>query len=277
MQWKIAPANKVDDTPATDFEALKAQKPSYIDNFLGYNVGRSTGAHEQSWVGDLCLECEAEITAGAEVAIDLSKGADRFRATFGNGKVTLTRSGPKAGEMGSKPCKVTAGTYKLRFANVDARLWVWVDGKRIDFGAEADYEPTQLKESEYEHDDQQKQGWVRANDIEAPAKIGAKGQVTAIRHLKLQRDIYYTWSPPGTQSLPSDFNEADIFYVQPGHYFCMGDNSAHSSDSREWGVVPDRLMLGKAVFVFFPVALDWKLGWPPVRFNPEKNRVGFIK
>ena len=53
---------------------------------------------------------------------------------------------------------------------------------------------------------------------------------------------------------------SDIFYVQPGHYLCLGDNSAQSSDSRSWGLVPERLMLGKAVFVFFPPA-----------------RVGFIK
>ena len=276
-QWKTAPANKIDDTPATDPKVLADQKATYVDNFLGYNIGRSSGAHEQSWVGDLSLECEVELAAGAEVALELSKGADRFRATFGGGKVVLTRSGPRAGELGSKPCKVSAGTYKIRFANVDARLWVWVDGKRIDFGPEADYEPTQLKDTEYDRDDTHKEGWVRANDIDAPANIGARGQVTAIRHIALHRDIYYTWSPPGTQSLPADFNEADIFYVQPGHYFCMGDNSAHSSDSREWGVVPDRLMLGKAVFVFYPVAFDWKLGWPPVRFKAGKNRVGFIK
>jgi len=57
-----------------------------------------------------------------------------------------------------------------------------------------------------------------------------------------------------------DQTEADIFYVQPDHYLCLGDNSAQSSDSRRWGTVPDRLMLGKAVFVFFPV-----------------GRLGFIK
>jgi signal peptidase I len=53
---------------------------------------------------------------------------------------------------------------------------------------------------------------------------------------------------------------ADLYYVQPGHYFCMGDNSAHSSDSRSWGAVPERLMLGKAVFVFWP-----------------RTRIGFIR
>jgi type IV secretory pathway protease TraF len=44
----------------------------------------------------------------------------------------------------------------------------------------------------------------------------------------------------------------DTYYVQPGHYLCMGDNSSQSSDGRMWGLVPDRLMLGRAVFIFFP-------------------------
>jgi len=36
-------------------------------------------------------------------------------------------------------------------------------------------------------------------------------------------------------------------YVQPGHYLCLGDNSPHSSDGRAWGLVPDRLLLGRAL------------------------------
>lgn len=284
-EWKAA--NNGRGVEAADAAALKEQKPTFVDNFLGYNVSRPVNSDdERMWVGDLILECEAELAAGAEVALELSRGADRFRATFGGGKVTLSRSGGQNAEIASRPCKVNAGTYKLRFANVDARLWVWVDGKTVDFGTDADYDRTQLQDNEYDPEDTKKEGWKRANDIDAPAGIGAKGAVTA-RHITLHRDVYYTWGgerhlkDPEPQLSPgpatSEHTAADIYYVQPGHYFCMGDNSAASSDSRSWGAVPDRLMLGKAVFVFFPVSLDWKLGWPPVRGTPGKNRVGFIK
>ena len=75
-----------------------------------------------------------------------------------------------------------------------------------------------------------------------------------VQNIKVMRDIYYT------RRSNADYAKADIYYVQPGHYLCLGDNSAQSSDSRKWGTVPERLMLGKAVFVFFPV-----------------NRIGFIK
>ena len=46
--------------------------------------------------------------------------------------------------------------------------------------------------------------------------------------------------------------EYKTLYVQPGHYLCLGDNSQASSDSRDWGLVPERLMLGRALLVYYP-------------------------
>jgi len=39
--------------------------------------------------------------------------------------------------------------------------------------------------------------------------------------------------------------------VQPGHYFMMGDNRDNSLDSRYWGELDEKLILGKATCVFF--------------------------
>ncbi len=262
MPWKTTPANQFDETPQTDFKQLGEQPQVPIDNFLGYNAGRDqdpltgrVGSRDNSdlarhWVGDLILECEAELGGDAEVTVELSKGLNRYQATFGGGKVTLARTGRDGDKFGnpSRPCKVAAGKYKLRFANVDCRLWVWVDNRLIDFGAEADYQPVEAGPN----DDAKPEGWTKVNDVDAPASIGANGKVT-ISAIKLHRDIFYTRKG-------SDHAQADIYYVHPGHYLCLGDNSAQSSDSRTWGTVPERLMLGKAVFVFFPV-----------------SRIGFIK
>ena len=53
------------------------------------------------------------------------------------------------------------------------------------------------------------------------------------------------WAP--LHNLPSK-----TLFVQPGHYLCLGDNSPESSDGRTWGLVPTRLLLGRALLVYWP-------------------------
>jgi len=45
--------------------------------------------------------------------------------------------------------------------------------------------------------------------------------------------------------------------LPPKHYFAMGDNSFHSSDSRDWGTVPQRNIIGRGVFVYWPFTSHW--------------------
>jgi signal peptidase I len=40
--------------------------------------------------------------------------------------------------------------------------------------------------------------------------------------------------------------------VPDGHYFMLGDNAANSSDSRFWGCVPAKSILGRVAFCYFP-------------------------
>ena len=40
--------------------------------------------------------------------------------------------------------------------------------------------------------------------------------------------------------------------IPEGHYFMMGDNRGASADSREWGPVPKKWMIGKAFVTYWP-------------------------
>ncbi len=57
----------------------------------------------------------------------------------------------------------------------------------------------------------------------------------------------YLNSPESTVTLESD------------QYFALGDNSYYSSDSRNWGTVPEENVMGHAVFVYWPFGPHWGL------------------
>jgi signal peptidase I len=234
---------------------FETREEKLIANMQGYNTGegdRNQDITGEFWVGDLMLDCEVQITdAQGELLLELSRGIDRFQARFdlSNGKCKLVRRTGKVEEtmtetvLAEKDTNLKKkGTFHVRFANFDEQLTVWVDSD-LPFGEGQNYPPA--KEI----------GPIGENVVMAPARVGVHGGSLSITHLQLWRDTYYTLKEPGivgSINIAGSQQKIQTFYVQPGHYLALGDNSSASSDSRYWGLVPERLLLGRALWVYYP-------------------------
>jgi len=165
------------------------------ESTMSYDIGR-IGFH---WVGD--IGCDADVTIESdrgELIFRLVEGGVVWLCTIdvATGMAELSFADDSAGDFISGDEPVTSppraatrlkgpGSHRVRFVNADDRLYLYVDGKPVEFPA-----------STYRlHVDNSLPKWTESDPGDAePLAIGSRGVGMTINRLKVLRDIYYTSS-----------------------------------------------------------------------------------
>jgi signal peptidase I len=313
--WRILPERALTD------RELAGVRPRLITDFYAYNTGRLRGnVRDQDvlglhWVGDLALECEVTVESPAvespagELVLELVEGGVRFqcRVDLASGEAKLGISGLDGFEPSAQTPMQGPGRYRLRFANVDDQLLLWVNGDVVEFDAATTYDGL---------DNQRPQ----PADL-SPAGIAVRRAALRVDHLRILRDVYYIadksgednrWPDQSTISeyrytrsqrlreqrlrglLPENLAEEDeprivAFDLAADQFLVLGDNSPRSKDSRMWDgrdeqgnpeyYVSRDLLIGKALYIYWPHALNhvpWNRDiWFP--FFPNVGRMGLVR
>jgi len=85
--------------------------------------------------------------------------------------------------------------------------------------------------------------------------VAVSGDTVEIR----QGQVWVNGQPATLQQTYYYYNQGQfgqehgVTRVPEGTYYVLGDNSSSSHDSRFWGFVPKRLLIGKAICIFWPL------------------------
>jgi len=102
---------------------------------------------------------------------------------------------------------------------------------------------------------------VNGEAVTRPLRIG---QIARRETVWPGHPAYAGFNPSGTRQvyLPGQSlaGESDRVTLKADEYYAMGDNSFNSFDSRYWGPVPERNLLGPATVVYWPFTSP-RFGW----------------
>ena len=292
-----------------------------IGDQYGYNnVCRPDGARPDagSPVGDVRLSFVLFAEGGkASLCLKLRKGNDEFRATLQADGTAILEKPIGSARTEAVPGRESQNTYipiqaregafpplepgkphTIEFENVDYRVSLRMDGDEILATTDADYAP----------DIPALLAAFDRQEASAPAsvEIGAEGTPMELRHVAVYRDVYYQSgrnvalandSARGASNPLKEYpgwgttGNPILLRTNPPDYFCCGDNSPQSKDSRLWwevcpmlrerkgdmayqqGTVPGDQMIGRAFFVYWPSGLRFSKDTPAVIPNVGRMRI----
>lgn len=243
---------------------------------------------------------------GLTVSAVIASHEHEFRALLADGRATLQmrRIAPGSAtgvdwiELTSAPAPILeAGRVaNVEFWRVDQSLQLFVDGSRVAH-AEYDWGPSdRLLYATGTPGDDYDQLTRHGNLLTMPETYeqarpqvswSFSGSPVTLSRVGLYRDLFYeptqfNLGGPGLATHPMRLAE-----LGPDQFFVLGDNSPSSKDGRLWdtldmdvreqidptvGVVPRKLLLGKAFFVYFPAPYSAG-GRIPI---PNMGKVRFI-
>jgi len=199
-----------------------------ITDTYGYNFG----VEGRYCVGDMRIRCKTQIAEGnGPIVMLIERGSAVFQAEWAGGEAVLRRNGAEIAR--AKAPRAGAEAVELEFAHADKRLWFIVGGQSV-----IDYS--------YE-DDVPARPYVLDG---ASFSIGARDLRATFTDFRIQRDVYYLIGRGGLDKLGGP---GDPIHVPEKCYVGFGDNSPNSNDSRAWGYVPEKNLLGRAFFSFWPL------------------------
>jgi signal peptidase I len=253
-----------------------------------------------NWVGDLACEFDVDVqsTTGT-IVLDLVEAGRHHTCTIdvatGRAKLGITRKREVLDAFTEGEAKVPAifaetsvrsGKARLKFANVDDQLLLWVNGRLQKFSSS----------SQFDVGDRpgvgQNPAWTAQDPLDAaPVGLGLKGVKATVSRSRVWRDVYYIASSNGDYSFNpvlaqeslldrNQWEKTDVvcerrvgnYTLGPNEYFPMGDNSPASSDARYWGPLPEELLIGRAILVFWPH--HWNR---PIPYTPNIKRFRLIR
>ncbi|MCH8840581.1 MAG: signal peptidase I, partial [Planctomycetes bacterium] len=198
-----------------------------VTDNVSYNAGLS---RRLNLVRDFALSAKLKARGGGQLALDLNDGRQTLRVTLvlPEGKVSLTANGQllhTAVLSAESRRELARGAVLLELSNFDRHLLLAI-GSRVELSHPLTDASPPL-------------------GTKRPLAVGAAGLQVTLRELTVYRDIYYS-----RQAVGEVYDEESSgLRLGSGEYYLLGDNSPISLDSRGWGGVSARLLLGRPLGV----------------------------